>query len=144
MQKPTVGRIVHFNRDGQRLPAIVIRVHNETCIDVKVMADADNDVVRSTCLDEETVAGTDNEMSNVPGCWCWPPMPVRKTIAVPAAVSSASSESDIMLLAQKAAVAGKELEVKAPTEPDIEALKKKLTEMHDQAKLTIETDKEVK
>lgn len=42
--KPTVGRIVNFTlANGEVRPAIIVRVWNDTCINVRVFLDGSND-----------------------------------------------------------------------------------------------------
>ena len=38
--KPTIGRIVHFTEDGQPLPAIITKVHSDTCVNLQVFYDS--------------------------------------------------------------------------------------------------------
>ncbi len=64
-QKPTVGRIVHYhpteaekqqigggNTDADPLPAVIVRVWSDTCINLKVLTDGPNDLwITSAMLD---------------------------------------------------------------------------------------------
>lgn len=62
--KPTIGRIVHYKtRDSlgyeQTLPAIVLVVHSDTCVNLQVFGI--NAVETSVCMGDDV------------GSWSWPP-----------------------------------------------------------------------
>jgi hypothetical protein len=78
-QKPSLGRIVHYvlpegPHAGDHRPAIVVRVWGDTCVNLQVFTDGDNDFndsdptqnvlwVTSATLDPEGKA---------PRSWHWP------------------------------------------------------------------------
>lgn len=60
--EPTIGRIVHYNaEDGDIYPAIILRVHNSTCVNLEVFGEP-------PCKYPTSVKQGD-EMSS----WQWPP-----------------------------------------------------------------------
>lgn len=81
--KPTIGRIVHYRltdqdtgafaetgnvRSGMALPAIIVRVWSDTCVNLRVIGDAPSDAwLTSRCL--ATQEQIDAEVS---GVWFWP------------------------------------------------------------------------
>jgi hypothetical protein len=62
--KPTVGRIVHFMEGGQPLPALITKVHNDTCVNLRVFYDSN----RNGAWKSSVTQGT-GEAS-----WAWPPI----------------------------------------------------------------------
>jgi hypothetical protein len=79
--KPSVGRIVHVVEDGQPLPAIITKVHSDTCVNLRVFYDSNrNDAWRSS-----VTQGT------AQGCWDWPVITLDKTAVpeAPAAIAQA-------------------------------------------------------
>lgn len=62
LQKPSIGRIVHFNNAGIPNAAIIIAVHSDTCVSL------------SACNSSGTWSShTSLELGDAPGSWCWPP-----------------------------------------------------------------------
>ena len=73
--KPTVGRIVHLNHGGRRVPAIVIFIDDETGAPSLRALDG-SEVVRHHAehADEsEESARKLNYMDTPSGTWSWPP-----------------------------------------------------------------------
>lgn len=77
MNKPSVGRIVHYvlsesesspelkNNNATVLPAVIVRVWSETCVNLKVSVDGHQvDVWKTSVLFSEEPK---------PGFWSWPP-----------------------------------------------------------------------
>ena len=60
--KPTVGRIVHFMDGGQPLPAIITKVHNDTCVNLRVFYDTN----RNGAWKSSVMQGTGDSS------WAWP------------------------------------------------------------------------
>lgn len=78
---PTIGRIVHYrlnqydaneiggnSRSGDIVPAVVVRVWSDTCVNLRVIGDGPKELWKTsaTILTEET-----REDINIPG-WFWP------------------------------------------------------------------------
>lgn len=74
--KPTIGRIVLFNTDPEKafqdhngatvLPAMIVRVWSDTCVNLKVINDGDADLwVTSVTLGDG------------PRSWSWPVIPAQ-------------------------------------------------------------------
>lgn len=62
MNKPAIGRIVHYkHQNGELYPGIITRVHNETCINLKVFCDTLPDEFRSS-----------STLGEGPYQWQWP------------------------------------------------------------------------
>ena len=72
-QKPSVGRVVHYQVAGHDsddirynyakiLPAIIVRVWSDTCVNLKVFTDGPNDGWKTSVV-----------LGNEPGQWSWPP-----------------------------------------------------------------------
>lgn len=60
--KPSIGRIIHVQRHGYVAPAIVTRVHTDSCVNATVFE-----------LDGSTSVVTSCSLGTLPGTWCWPP-----------------------------------------------------------------------
>jgi hypothetical protein len=74
--KPTIGRIVHYQTaDGDTLPAMIVRVHSDTCVNLKVFQDS----TESSRHETSVIKGTS------PRTWAWPVV----TSEVPPAISQA-------------------------------------------------------
>jgi hypothetical protein len=79
--KPTVGRIVHFMDGGQPLPAIITKVHNDTCVNLRVFYDTN----RNGAWKSSVMQGTGDSS------WAWPVITSDKTaVEAPAAVAQAN------------------------------------------------------
>jgi hypothetical protein len=79
--KPSVGRIVHVVEDGQPLPAIITKVHSDTCVNLRVFYDSNrNDAWRSSIT-----------QGTAQGCWDWSVITPDKTAVpeAPAAIAQA-------------------------------------------------------
>lgn len=62
MQKPSVGRIVHFNKgDGTVEAGLIVHVHNETCVNLVVWNAGGTQRVESS-----------RELGDQPNTWAWP------------------------------------------------------------------------
>jgi hypothetical protein len=79
--KPTIGRIVHFVQKrpevyGDRvvhLPAIIVSVHAETCVNLKVFTDGTNsDPAEMSPVKWITSAQLDETNNPQPYTWHWP------------------------------------------------------------------------
>lgn len=68
---PTIGRIVHLNVSGQRVPAVVTYVHSATCINVNRLdgGGAESSVVFEAEGEETKL----NAMDTQHRTWAWPP-----------------------------------------------------------------------
>ncbi len=62
--KPSVGRIVHFDQDGQKLAAIITHVWSDTCVNLAVFDGSGNASGKTSVLAADA-GGTS-------GCWMWP------------------------------------------------------------------------
>ena len=63
-QKPTIGRIVHYKvDDGGIAPAIITRVHNDDCVNLRIFLDG------RPCESRTSVVRGDGR-----GQWDWPPI----------------------------------------------------------------------
>jgi hypothetical protein len=76
-QKPTVGRIVHFTLDhgpnaGQARPAMVVRVWNDTCVQLQVFMDGTNDGPEYTS-GLRWCTSVHHAAEPTAGRWHWPP-----------------------------------------------------------------------
>lgn len=78
MQKPTIGRIVHYHtrlswvdekdichNDNTILPAIITRVHSATCVNLRVFHEGSE---RSSWFFEKVIQGNESGSGN----WDWP------------------------------------------------------------------------
>ena len=75
-QKPTIGRIVHFKLNegtskGQIRPALIVRVWNDTCVQLHLFLDKANDHSTNDFASSASLA-TDLE-AECHGQWFWPP-----------------------------------------------------------------------
>lgn len=79
--KPTIGRIVHFTQkkpDGYgdgvvHLPAIIVSVHGETCVNLQVFTDGTNsDESNMAFVKWITSASLDAGENPQPRTWHWP------------------------------------------------------------------------
>jgi hypothetical protein len=80
--KPSVGRIVHYQTQaGNTLPAMIVKVHNDTCVNLHVFQDSNEPGRWMTSV----VQGTG------PITWAWPVITPEKTPVpeAPAAVAQA-------------------------------------------------------
>lgn len=66
MQKPSIGRVVHYYGPRQDGPhaAVITRVHSDQCVDLFVLPQ-DGDPLRI-----DSVVDTEGDSN---GRWCWPP-----------------------------------------------------------------------
>lgn len=72
--KPTIGRIVHYEHEGQTLPAIVTNVVGEDLVNLQIFKDG-----LGGCYFHEGVAKGTGE-----GCWRWPEIqPTSFTVPAP-------------------------------------------------------------
>lgn len=68
--KPTLGRTVHYmlpdgRSKGQLRPAVIVRCWSDTCVNLRVLLDGDNDDGAQEWATSR-IEGTD------PGTWRWP------------------------------------------------------------------------
>jgi hypothetical protein len=74
--KPTVGRIVHFVQGELHLPAIIVRVWSDTCVNLQVFTDGSNsDQVRNTSEAPNlkwVTSVTLDETATQQRSWHWP------------------------------------------------------------------------
>lgn len=76
MQKPTVGRIVHYRSDrpqdpkGQPYPAVITHVWSDECVNLHVLGDGSFPLVRQT---PPHAMPTSVTLGDGPGQWSWPP-----------------------------------------------------------------------
>lgn len=64
--EPTIGRIVHYiDNEGNTLPAIVVKVHNRTCVDLQVFKQSTDGSYLATSVCEDP---TDSRACT----WRWP------------------------------------------------------------------------
>lgn len=76
MQKPTVGRIVHYRSDrpqdpkGQPYPAVITHVWSDQCVNLHVLGDGSFPLVRQS---PPHAMPTSVMLGNEPGQWSWPP-----------------------------------------------------------------------
>lgn len=72
-QTPSIGRIVHVNRDGKPpYAAIVTAVWSPTCVNLTVFGDGDR-WPNGTPGDVASVAMPSVSQGDAPGEWAWPP-----------------------------------------------------------------------
>lgn len=74
--KPTIGRVVHFNWSGARVPAVVTFVRNDTSVDLQTLGSRGGGGEYTACsLASETPesAAKLNEIDTPHGTWSWPP-----------------------------------------------------------------------
>jgi hypothetical protein len=70
-QQPSVGRIVHFIcSDNVRVPAIITKVHNATCVNLRVFFNCNTPETDQDFFNSSTF---DNRSDATYGTWCWPP-----------------------------------------------------------------------
>lgn len=62
---PSVGRIVHFGRNGQGHAALILAVHEGGTVNLKVTDPLGQDTFRSSVVHSEELAEK---------CWSWPPI----------------------------------------------------------------------
>lgn len=95
---PTIGRIVHYNvaatdrylrgsESDKVLPAVIVRVHDSTCVNLRVEPDREG----YTVWRERVMLGTG------PGQWCWP-VRVEELVTAPPDVASAPVAPDPSVL----------------------------------------------
>ena len=72
MQKPSVGRVVHYNDHGRRIAAIITFVHDDSRVELFPFGGTKGWLAEATFELEVVVAGP-NAMSTTPGTWSWPP-----------------------------------------------------------------------
>ncbi len=77
---PSVGRVVHYHvgefdseelrhNHAEDLPAVIVRVWTDTCVNLKVLTDGPIDVWKTSIV-----------LGDAPGQWSWPPyVPPAKT-----------------------------------------------------------------
>lgn len=72
--KPTIGRIVHFVKNGEHLAAIVVHVWSDTCVNLYVfasgMAHGSSDFINNGMLFTSVVL--DESVSPQHYSWHWP------------------------------------------------------------------------
>ncbi|MDA8106190.1 MAG: hypothetical protein M0Z71_12535 [Nitrospiraceae bacterium] len=67
---PTIGRIVHYKITEKEVrPAIIVKVHSETCVNLQVFYDGGNDAALSPI---GMVWKTSIVQGNGVGEWQWP------------------------------------------------------------------------
>jgi hypothetical protein len=76
--KPTIGRIVHFVQDKFTLPAIIVNVWSDTCVNLQVFTDGSNSdpiSMSSECPNLKWVTSATFDESAEPQqrTWHWPP-----------------------------------------------------------------------
>lgn len=78
VQKPTVGRVVHYvlpegKNAGQVRPAIVVDVWSATCVNLRVFVDGLNDYPDGIKLENEWKTSILEGNPDQLGRWFWPP-----------------------------------------------------------------------
>jgi hypothetical protein len=74
--RPTIGRVVHYvlpsgHHPGDHRPAIITRVWSETCVNLQVFTDGDNDYDHGPNVLRITSANYDADGTQ-PCSWHWP------------------------------------------------------------------------
>jgi hypothetical protein len=75
MQKPSIGRIVHYCHNGSRYAAIITYVCSDTCVNLVVFDHRGmriDGTIACNYFDEFPILGP-NQTSIPHGCWTWPP-----------------------------------------------------------------------
>ena len=74
MQKPSIGRVVHYSSYGRRRPAIITRV-GQNGVDLTVFSDEGppRNVFTVPYQAEEEISDDPNATTIASGCWTWPP-----------------------------------------------------------------------
>jgi hypothetical protein len=72
-QKPSIGRIVHYclesgPKEGEYRPAIIVKVWSETCVNLQVFTDNDNDNLPNAYWVTSALEGEVGTKRT----WCWP------------------------------------------------------------------------
>lgn len=81
--KPTIGRIVHFVQkknanygdDLVHLPAVIVSVHGDTCVNLQVFTDGSNSESGLSSNHPSVkwvTSATFNEAADLPYSWHWP------------------------------------------------------------------------
>lgn len=74
MQKPTIGRQVHFVlENGEHRPATIVKVWSDECVNLRVLFDGTNDPASETLNDWRT--SVIQEIADMPSKvhhWHWP------------------------------------------------------------------------
>lgn len=68
----TVGRIVHYVKDGSLFPSIVVNHHKDDTVDLmvfKITKTIDGEPKEANYA----VCGVENSKDHSEGCWTWPP-----------------------------------------------------------------------
>jgi len=77
MQKPSIGRIVHFCWSGQRVPAVITYVHSDTCINLKPVGGSRGPETEQTSVlyaeENPESSAQANAMTTTHNTWSWPP-----------------------------------------------------------------------
>ena len=73
MQRPTIGRVVHFNWGGARVPAAITYVHSDTCINLARLDGQGSYSSVSYAEEPPESAAKLNEMTTQNATWSWPP-----------------------------------------------------------------------
>lgn len=73
MQKPSPGRMVHFNNEGVREPSMVLHVYSDTCVKLRSLTTLNlHDSVQYHAEAEGTTML--NNMFTQDNTWSWPPV----------------------------------------------------------------------
>ncbi len=67
MQKPSIGRIVHYDYNGSIIPAIITKVFSDTVVNLRAFEDSTGSPLWFT-----SVKILEGETSSL-GLWFWPP-----------------------------------------------------------------------
>jgi hypothetical protein len=70
--KPTIGRIVIYNDGARDFPAIVTRVHSDTCVNLAVFDDSTPTTHYLTSVLHESTAPTTIPATTPVNIWRWP------------------------------------------------------------------------
>lgn len=76
MNKPSIGRIVHYvlpnshNNKGEIRPAVIVRIRSDTCVSLCVFLDKSNDHILN---DQDMSSVTLDPEGKQPRSWNWPP-----------------------------------------------------------------------
>lgn len=78
--KPTIGRIVHYQlgtgrSKGEYRPALIVRVWNDSCVNLQVFLDGSNDRENELSVGVDsplTAWKTSSVQGDGPGQWKWP------------------------------------------------------------------------
>lgn len=77
--KPSVGRVVltrvppWMNNGADVAPATIVRVWNDTCVNLKAHLDGNGDLWVTSAYEVDTAAIGAPRTDDAGAVWCWPP-----------------------------------------------------------------------